>query len=339
MSRTAPQRAVNAALVAAAALTVAIPGCAAAHAATTLLMAGTQSCLLTTTACVPESVPTPAWDAQIPILDPALAGNTLVNVPTPEQLWPVTGLRTETLQASVAGGVANLNTAILTTPGPRTVVGISQSAIIIAGEQALLMTEAGAPPPAELSFVAFADPVSPNGGFLTRFPWLQNIPVLRLGPTAAPPDTAYDTTIVNREYDGFSDFPQYPRNLLADANAVAGIAYLHGSPVPINPAVDQITSVTDSAGGTTTYVLVPTPTLPLLTPLQKIGVSPSVIARLNAVLKPLVDAGYDRSVSPGVTTPAQPQPSRAAIGAARRSVGPSATHPGSPQSAGSRGRR
>ena len=61
-------------LVAAATLTVAVPSCAAANAATALLMSGTQSCLLSGTACVPESVPTPAQDAQIPILDPALAG-------------------------------------------------------------------------------------------------------------------------------------------------------------------------------------------------------------------------------------------------------------------------
>ena len=326
-------------LVAAATLTVAVPSCAAANAATALLMSGTQSCLLSGTACVPESVPTPAQDAQIPILDPALAGDTLVNVPTPEQLWPLTGLRTATLEVSVAGGVQNLNTAILTTPGPKAVVGISQSAVIIASEQALLMTEAGAPPPSELSFVAFADPVSPNGGLLTRFPWLQNIPLLRLGPTAAPPDTPYDTTIINRQYDGFSDFPQYPRNLLADANAVAGIAYLHAAPVPINPAVDQITSVTDSAGGTTTYVLVPTPTLPLLTPLQQIGVPSSVIAKLNAVLKPVVDVGYNRSASQvGVTTPAQLSPSRAAIRSVARSVGGSRTRSAASQSPGSRGR-
>ena len=111
------------------------------------------------------------------------------------------------------------------------------------------------------------------------------------------------------------------------------------APVPINPAVDQITSVTNSAGGTTTYVLVPTPTLPLLTPLQQIGVPSSVIAKLNAVLKPVVDVGYNRSASQvGVTTPAQLSPSRAAIRSVARSVGGSRTRSAASQSPGSRGR-
>ncbi len=38
---------------------------------------------------------------------------------------------------------------------------------------------------------------------------------------------AYPTAIYTLEYDGFADFPQYPLNLLADLNAVAGIVYVH----------------------------------------------------------------------------------------------------------------
>jgi PE-PPE domain len=37
----------------------------------------------------------------------------------------------------------------------------------------------------------------------------------------------YHTDVYTQEYDGFADFPKYPADVLADANAIAGILYEH----------------------------------------------------------------------------------------------------------------
>ena len=39
----------------------------------------------------------------------------------------------------------------------------------------------------------------------------------------------YVTNMYSLEYDGFTDFPRYPLNLLADVNAFLGIETLHGT--------------------------------------------------------------------------------------------------------------
>lgn len=41
-------------------------------------------------------------------------------------------------------------------------------------------------------------------------------------------ETGIKTTDISFEYDGVSDFPVYPLNLLAVANAIAGFQYVHG---------------------------------------------------------------------------------------------------------------
>ena len=43
----------------------------------------------------------------------------------------------------------------------------------------------------------------------------------------APTDTQFDTVEINRQYDGFADFPLYPLNVIADLNAVLGVVYVH----------------------------------------------------------------------------------------------------------------
>jgi hypothetical protein len=39
------------------------------------------------------------------------------------------------------------------------------------------------------------------------------------------------------EYDGFADFPQYPLNVLADLNAIAGLLYVHP---PYSEGIPQV---------------------------------------------------------------------------------------------------
>ncbi len=55
-----------------------------------------------------------------------------------------------------------------------------------------------------------------------------------------------------------------------------------------------MSSVTNSLGGTTTTYMIPTPTLPLLMPLQHMGVPTPIVSGLNNVLTPIVNEGYSQ---------------------------------------------
>jgi PPE-repeat protein len=56
----------------------------------------------------------------------------------------------------------------------------------------------------------------------------------------------------------------------------------------------EVSSVTNSLGGTTTTYMIPTATLPLLTPLQQIGVPAPILNGLNQLLTPIVNEGYSQ---------------------------------------------
>jgi hypothetical protein len=76
---------------------------------------------------------------------------------------------------------------------------------------------------------------------------------------------------ISREYDFTSDFPNRPLSpfyLLPIANAAAGLVTVHLDYEGVN--VDDPANVVWQDGNTT-YVLLPTPTLPLLAPLQILG--------------------------------------------------------------------
>jgi PE-PPE domain len=223
-------------------------------------------------------------------------GDTLVGVTTPAQFRPLTGVDSKTWDASVAGGLDSLREQIAMTDGPKVVFGVSQSATIVAElKRGYLEDRSSAPDPTELSFVVEGNPNRPHTGIAAQFPDV-SIPSLGLTSMGPAPETPYDTTDVAREYDPIADFPQYPVNLVATANAVAGFFYIHphygGIDLSKVPARNTY-QVTNSLKGTTTYYLVPTPKL-LLQPLRDIGVPASIVDPLNAALKPIVDAGYRR---------------------------------------------
>lgn len=180
------------------------------------------------------------------------------------------------------------------------VAGLSQGAIVIAYEKKRLMalSEDERPDPGQLKFVTVGDPTGP-GGILRWVPG--RIPIIGLTPVR-PPDTPYETVIINGEYDGWADFPDRPWNLLSTANALLGIIYVHGryedkpggwdlSTVPEK----NIVVTENSLGGKTTSYLIPTEKLPLLQPLRDLGFPESFVAALEKVLRPLVDAGYKRN--------------------------------------------
>lgn len=217
-----------------------------------------------------------------------------------------------TLDQSVAQGQLILNNAILGRPaGSETLVfGYSQSAAIATLEMnALDALPAGErPSPDALSFMLIGDLDNPDGGLFTRF--TLHIPILGIssyGPT--PPDTPYPTDIYTGQYDGVANFPQYPINILADLNAVAGATFVHPyyadmSATQIQDAVPLATS--PGYDGVTHYFMIPTQNLPLLAPLRAI---PFVGKPLADLLQPdltvLINLGYNPNGYADVPTPAQ----------------------------------
>jgi hypothetical protein len=165
-------------------------------------------------------------------------------------------------------------------------------------------THPGTPP--AVTFVFVGNVLRPNGGAMTRFPF--EIPILDAGglppsPTqtagAAPGQiTTYD---IARQYDGAADFPTNPLNPFATANALAGLVFLH----PTYGSVNMSQAVLQGTYGDTAYYLIPTYPLPLLIPVQMIPVvGPALADTLDPALRVLVEAGYNRTINPGVPTPA-----------------------------------
>ncbi|MDR3657194.1 MAG: PE-PPE domain-containing protein [Mycobacterium sp.] len=229
---------------------------------------------------------------------------------TPEKLFPLTGLGSLTFDASVAQGVTNLNTAIMAQQAPghhTTVFGVSQSATIATLEMRHLETlpPGQRPGPDELSFVLIGNPDRPDGGILARLPGI-SIPFLGFTTYGATPTNAYPTIDYAIQYDGVADFPQYPIDVFADANAIAGFVFLH-------PAYSSVTSSQIASGVVepvsptdteTTYILIPTQNLPLLDPLRAIPVVGKPLADLvQPDLRVLVELGYDRTAYQDLPTP------------------------------------
>jgi PPE-repeat protein len=238
---------------------------------------------------------------------PAYTAEFLV---TPEKFFPFTGLNSLTLDASVAQGVANLNTAIMgqQAAGNHTVVfGGSQSAAIATLEMRYLETLPAAVRPAvdRLSFVLIANPDRPDGGLLARMPGF-SIPGLGVTAYGATPTNAYPTIDYAVQYDGAADFPQYPIDILADANAIAGFFFVHPAYSTVTAAqiASGVVQPVSPADSLTTYILIPNPNLPLLDPLRAIPLVGNPLADLvQPDLRVLVELGYDRAAYQDVPTP------------------------------------
>jgi hypothetical protein len=206
---------------------------------------------------------------------------------TPEGLYPLTGVHTlplnypldanglPQLSTSVGQGATILESTIAgnTAAGdPSTVFGYSQSSTLSGITMQLLdpsgtpENTAGAP-----QFLLIADPSAPNGGLLERFNGFEtvsghttvdplNLPSLGLSFDGATPSNDFVTNMYSLEYDGFTDFPRYPLNFLADLNAFLGIqtlhgTYLNGGVMGSGPTAEQIANALllpgSAASGTT----------------------------------------------------------------------------------------
>lgn len=228
---------------------------------------------------------------------PVFPGYTPNGLSTPAQFWPVTGLTDLTFGKSVAIGVDNLDTAVRSTyAGDNLVVfGYSQSATVATLEMRDLMAS-GYSPPTSLAFVLISDPNNPDGGILARFAGLY-IPILNVWFSGAtPPDTPYPTAIYSIQYEGVANAPQFPLNPVADLNAIAGYAYLHGTYQAL-PSAELATAVQmpTSPGytGVTDYFMIPTQNLPLLEPLRQVPyLGPFLAELMQPDLRVLIDLGY-----------------------------------------------
>ncbi|RUP02973.1 MAG: PE-PPE domain-containing protein [Mycobacterium sp.] len=227
---------------------------------------------------------------------------------TPSKMFPLTGPTSLTFDASIAEGMQRLNAAIMSlhAAGKDTVVfGLSQSSTVATLEMRYLQSLPAALRPGtdELSFVLVANPNRPDGGLLSRFPGL-SIPFMGFTFNGATPANVYPTIDYAIQYDGAADFPRYPLNLLATANALAGFAYIH--PSYSLSAAQFATGIVQpvSPDSLTTYILIPTHDLPLLNPLRAVPFVGNPLADLiQPDLRVLVELGYDRTAYQDVPAP------------------------------------
>ncbi|WP_158013722.1 PE-PPE domain-containing protein [Mycolicibacterium vanbaalenii] len=201
---------------------------------------------------------------------------TRVNVPFP-------GLPDD-LRYSLDVGTENLHAAVYATPGPKTIGGVSEGAPVVDEVLRRLMNDPNPPPAGELNAVMLGT-MSPIWYLFTGVDY------------RAVADTRYDVMVVKAEYDGIADWPDNWINVLAVANAVLGALQLHVSSAFYDISLvppEYVARKTNSEGGTTTTVLIPTPLLPLLKPLADAGASQETIDCLDGVIRPIIDSGYWR---------------------------------------------
>lgn len=175
---------------------------------------------------------------------------------------------------------------------PVVIAGLSEGTIVINRELAYLATDPEAPPADSLSFVLFS---SPELGLAnTYWPDGLTVPLINYTPQSVT-DSQYDVSVVFSRYDAWADPPDRPWNLVAVVNSLFGTAYFHNTAAMAVPSdAVEVSSVTGELKGTTTTYMVPSPTVPMLKPLQQLGVPTQIVDTLNSRLKPIVDAGYSR---------------------------------------------
>ena len=201
-------------------------------------------------------------------------------------------------------GVEQANVAVQQNDGKVVVIGESMGAMVASRLAVELANSPNAPSTNDVRFVLIAPP---EAGIAEYFKEGTFIPILnyRVSRVAESP---YPTTIVIGEYDGWADPPDRPWNLVSSANALLGIAYVHGPPIAAaNPgAVPEenktFVEANEQHGPITTH-LVPTENLPLTQVFRDVGLPDALVDKADQVLRPVVDAGYVRHDQPGDTRP------------------------------------
>jgi hypothetical protein len=221
-----------------------------------------------------------------------------------EQILPGLGLDGPSVGESVDEGAPHTIETIKA-GGPGTVMGLSEGAMVLNEVQARLAYDPAAPPPDQLSFAMFGDPVGKHAfgeGFLTQmFPVGAVVPSLdyRIPP---PVESQYDTHQFISPYDSIADWPdQADNSWMSVANAVVGLATGHTAVAftdPSNVPARNIRTTVNSKGAKTTTYMIPEQHLPIVMGFKYLGVDEATLNRLDAVLLPMVDAGYSRNNDP-----------------------------------------
>ncbi|MGW0158375.1 PE-PPE domain-containing protein [Mycobacterium sp. NPDC003323] len=262
----------------------------------------------------------------------------LQGIDYPAQFWPIPlpgwgGLSGAKWDVSTGEGLANLNSTLVDTLAqnppntPVVLMGYSQGGNIVSRQKRNL----GYLPKDQtyLSFVMIGNSNRPNGGLFERLAFLGHVPILDATfGLPAPTDTCDHicATDIAFEYDGVADFPLYPINGLAVLNAIAGFWYVHGTYLAPNANSDVgelpddytpeelAAEVADPDNwqehGDTRYVTIPTRTLPIVRPFLEFAsftnteflIKP-IVALVSPLLRVIIDAGYDRSLSYGTPAP------------------------------------
>jgi PE-PPE domain/PE family len=223
-------------------------------------------------------------------------GSTAQVVNYPASFGVLSGsLAAPSVNDAVALGQRALNDQIMSavassSGSPVHIAALSEGTTVVDRELAYLATDPAAPPPNALQFVMFS---SPELGFAhIYFPNGFTVPLINYTVQGLP-NTQYNVSVVFGQYDFWGNPPDRPWNLLADVNSLFGAAYYHDPASLASPSdVVEVSSVTDAAGGTITTYTIPSPTLPMLLPLERIGVPQPIVSNLNSVLQPIVNDGY-----------------------------------------------
>lgn len=305
----------------------------------TAAVALTATALIVPGTAVPNPANVPGYmeNAVAYYISPTTASCAIVCTPEPvpyiAQFWPFPwegwgGLTGAKLDESVASGVAQLTSDLVgpynpSADSPVVIFGFSQGATVASIGKSQL-SKLSPEDQANINFVLIGNPNRPNGGLFERLAMFGTVPILDATfglPT--PTNTDMSTVDIAFEYDGVADFPLYPINLLADLNAVAGFWYTHGSylapdgrnpeelpngltPAELAVAIADPANQQRAAGSDTTYVLIPTPNLPLLQPLREFGaftntefITNPLIDLIQPALRVLIETGYDRTLPYG----------------------------------------
>ncbi|WOC14020.1 PE-PPE domain-containing protein [Gordonia sp. MP11Mi] len=229
------------------------------------------------------------------------------------------------LDDSVASGISSAKSVYEDTDSmdSRVVFGYSQGATVASELKRELAAKPGGVPE-NVSFVAIANPSRPNGGIFQRL-----APLKWTGPAfgatfgrSSPTRTSanVNTTDIALQYDGVTDFPTYPTNVLATANAMAGFMYSHGTylspkdddtptatPLGYHPheVADAVRAAKSSCtadthcqvSGDTRYITLPAPILPLALPLIEHGPSSAMrplVDFASPIARTAIETGYTR---------------------------------------------
>ena len=220
-----------------------------------------------------------------------------------DALYPGLGMDGPSVGESVDVGTPNVIAAIRE-GGTGTAIGLSEGAMVLNDVQAKLAYDPASPPPDQLRFAMYGDPVARHAfgeSFLTQnFPAGSVVPSLdyRVPP---PVESQYDTYQFISAYDSIADWPDRPDNWISVANAIVGLATGHTAVAFTEPGMvppRNIRTTVNSRGAKTTTYMIPEEHLPLVLPFKYLGVPKETLIELDAVLQPFVDVGYSRNDDP-----------------------------------------